>query len=151
MGERKAETSGVLGTVTGRWAFGGRCDMISTTLSQETSTDQKRPRAEVPDIEKRPSADVTPYPVTLIPGRSATADERDAILSSLYERLGELNERRRRGDLDAHGLASLTDVKTEIDRWERVERVAAGKSEIVERLEALTERVLRVVGTGEKL
>jgi hypothetical protein len=85
------------------------------------------------------------------PPNGASDADREAILRNLYAQLHELNQERRAGTLTAHGQASLADIKTEIDRWELAERLARGPSEVITRLEALTERVLRVAGSGSKL
>lgn len=85
------------------------------------------------------------------PQRDASPADREAILRTLYAQLHELNQERRAGTLTENGRASLADVKAEIDRWELVERQSRGPSEVVTRLEALTEKVLRLAGSGSKL
>lgn len=85
---------------------------------------------------------------SLPPSRDTTQGDRQAILDSLYAQLHALNQDRRAGTLTAHGRASLNDVKAEIDRWELEQRRALGPSEVVTRLEALTERVLRLASSG---
>ena len=85
------------------------------------------------------------------PASAASQADRDAILRNLYAQLHELNQERRAGTLSENGRASLVDVKAEIDRWELVERQARGPAEVVTRLEALTERVLKLAGSGSKL
>jgi hypothetical protein len=85
------------------------------------------------------------------PSGAASDADREAILRNLYAQLHGLNQERRAGTLTEHGRASLADIKAEIDRWELAERLARGPSEVVTRLEALTEKVLRLAGSGPKL
>lgn len=118
-----------------------------------TSPQVAQPIADPEPHRSGHSSDATPVTLSrsFAPSRKATPEEREAILAHLHEQLHELNQERRAGTLTKLGQASLRDVKDEIDRWELDERRSLGKPEVVSRLEALTERVLRVAGSGAKL
>ena len=115
-----------------------------------TTPQVEPPRADapVPEGSGHRSDTSTRLSKSLLPSRDSTPQEREAILAGLYEQLHALNQQRRAGTLSAMELASLRDVKAEIDRWELEERRLAQKPEVASRLEALAERVLRLAGSG---
>ena len=120
--------------------------MIQT--SQLGIPDQMMPIARIPKVLE---GDITEMANLLNIPRSATPEQREFVISQLYDLLHRLNRQQRVQGLSACDQAYLVDVKAEIDRWELQRRQLNEKSEVTSRLEALAEKVLKLASTTKGL
>jgi len=83
--------------------------------------------------------------------RRGTPEQRELIIGKLYDEVHRLNRLRRTKGLSSSEEAYLLDVKEEIDVYEAQRREPNAQSEVVQRLEALAQRVLKLAGVQEGL
>ncbi len=81
-------------------------------------------------------------------GKPATAEEREAILSRLYDSVHALNKKQRLAALSSGEEAYLSELLVEVDCWES-QRERPAEADVMTRLEALTKQVLEFAGSRE--
>lgn len=81
-------------------------------------------------------------------GKPATAEDREAILSRLYDSIHALNKKERLSALSTGEQSYLSELLVEVDFWES-QRERPAEVDVMTRLEALTKQVLEFAGSRE--